>query len=155
MVRNQHKLVSDRGPSVEADRLASESEMRQIQEKIEALVDRIASLPKEVDAGVLIQKVTELQARKGQLADYIVRLSSELAGMSREKQNPEEVRKAIRMVNTRLNELSAPLKREIIRQLITQIDFGRKVMKVTLNPLGLIVENPVLARDYQGKKNRQ
>jgi DNA invertase Pin-like site-specific DNA recombinase/uncharacterized small protein (DUF1192 family) len=152
IVRNQHKLVSDKGPSVEADRLASESEMRQVQEKIEALVDRIASLPKTVDANVLIQKVGELQARKAQLADYIVRLNAELAGMSREKQNPEEVRKAIRVVNTRLSELSAPLKREIIRQLITQIEFGRKVMKVTLNPMGLIAENPRAARDSQGIK---
>ena len=83
-----------------------------------------------------------LPSLQAQLSDTVVRLTSELAGMFREKQNPEEVRHAIRLVNTRLSELSAPLTRDLIRHLITKVDFGRNWMKVVLNPLGLIAENP-------------
>jgi len=152
VVRGQHRAVAGRVPDLELERSGCESELRQLDEKIEALVDRIASLPKDVDAEVLIRKMREMQAKKPRLSDNIVRLTAELESVSREKLNPEEVRWAIRHVHGHMNELSPPLKRELIRRLITRIEFGRKVMKVSLDPQGFVALNAVGSPGSQGEK---
>jgi hypothetical protein len=152
LVTQQHNLVTGKLPTLIADRTASESEARQIEEKLEILVERMVTLPKDMDASFLVRKMQELQARKTQLSDNIVRLNTEMQSMQEEKLNPEEVRAAIRYVHTNLPGLSPPLKRDLIRLLITEIELGRKVMKVTLNPQGVLTGAVVLEPLFKGKK---
>lgn len=152
LVNRQHNSASDKAPAVISERNACESEARQIDEKVDALVDRIASLPKDVDATVLVRKMQELQTRKAQLSDNVVRLTAEIESMNREKLNPEEVRAAIRYVHTHLAELPAPLKRDLLRRLITQVELGQKVLRMSMDPEGLASEIAALSRDSEGGK---
>lgn len=148
LVDRQHQTAASKTPSTVSERSACQTEVRQLDEKVDALVERIASLPKEMDATVLVRKMQEMQTRKAQILDNIVRLNAEIESASREKLNPEEVRAAIRYVHTHLAELSAPLKRDLLRRLITRVELGLKVLKMTLDPGGLIAD----LTETQGKK---
>lgn len=93
VTKDQHRAVSNSLPAVEAERSAAESELRKTQEKIGALMDRIATLPRDMDASLLIQHARDLEAKKGQISDNIVRLNAEAAAVANQRANPEEVRK--------------------------------------------------------------
>lgn len=143
LTTKQHQTVSDSAPKLMAERNALEVELRETQKKAEAIVDRIASLPKNVDADFLITAVSDLKQRRVQISDSIARLDIELESIDRKKADPKEVRDAIQFVNSRLGDLSVPLRKDMIRRLISSVEFGKKEVSVVLNPKGLLEKDPV------------
>lgn len=136
-LKTHQQSIASNAPALEAEKAAYESELRQVEQKIAGLVDRIAELPKDVSE-LLIARLKEHQSRKQQLADNLLRLSVELDSVYRETWNPEEIREAIRFVNQNLDGLSPLVRRDLIRLLVSKVEFGRTTMKVALNAGGLL-----------------
>ena len=150
LTAQQHQDVSDSAPKLIAERSAMEAELRTTRQKAESLMDRIASLPKDVDADYLISHVNDLKQRQVQISDSILRLNTELESIDRKKIDPEEIQRAVRYVNSKLGELSVPLRKDMIRRLISRVEFGKDKTTIALHPAGLYEKGGICPDDSGG-----
>lgn len=116
-----------------------ENEIQAISGKVATLIDRITSLPKEQDATVFFEKVREMEAQKTRLTDHLIRLKTDQQSAQNSKATEDELKAAIRLVNSSIGEVPPPLKRELVRALVQGVEFGKDRIKVYLNPKGLNV----------------
>lgn len=126
----QAGFSEDKEKEQQSEIKAVENEVQTISEKVATLIDRITSLPKEQDAAVFFEKVREMEAQKTRLSDHLIRLKADQQSVQFSKATESELKDAIRFVNTNIDKLSPPLKRELARALIQGVEFGKNRIKV-------------------------